>query len=103
MAVLISDYIVFFVFLGVLVLFAGFMVVRQCWAKHSSVGSGGLRLGLKRMFSRRKRSHSFSFKSEDKSSSNNNNNGTSSAAAASTAVESAQNSSIAKSSVINKV
>ena len=72
MAYLLSDYIVFFIFLGVLVLFAGFMIIRHLVSKRfnssGSSGGSGLRLGLKRMFSRRRRSHSFSFKSEDRGS-----------------------------------
>ena len=62
MAVLLSDYIVFFIFLGVLLLFTAFVIIRQLLSKRGSSG-GSLRSGLKRMFSRRQRSHSFSFKS----------------------------------------
>lgn len=62
MAVMLSDYIVFFVFIGILLVFSVFVIARQVVARMRSNGGGG---GIRRWFSRkeRNRERSFSFKS----------------------------------------
>lgn len=61
MAVKLSDYIVFFVFIGILLVFSMFVIVRQVVGRMRSHGGGG----IKRLFQRkeRNRERSFSFKS----------------------------------------
>lgn len=67
MAVMLSDYIVFFVFIGILLVFSVFVIVRQVVGRMRSSGSGigGAGMGrIKRLFKReRNRERSFSFKS----------------------------------------
>lgn len=65
MAIPVSDYIIFFIFVGVLLVFVVFMIARQLMSRHT----GSFGSGLKRMLSGRRRSRSFSFRSTAEESS----------------------------------